>query len=72
MIKNCDKLHLSCKCARDFIIPPVELLFIKGQREKLGTTGKYRIACTDRKYEEKKIRNLVETKQKEFITPLPK
>lgn len=40
-------VHLLCECSRHQKIPVIELEFIKGQREKVGSTGLHQIGLVD-------------------------
>src|SRR5688572_16109171 len=40
-------VHISCDCSREKKIPVIELAFIKGQREKVGSIGPHQIGPVD-------------------------
>lgn len=40
-------VHIFCDCRRDTKIPFIELAFIKGQREKVGSVGPHQIGSVD-------------------------
>ena len=39
--------HIDCTCSKDAKIPVIELAFIKGQREKVGSVGPHQIGPVD-------------------------
>ena len=41
------QVHISCNCSRDKKIPIQELIFIKGQREKIGSIGSHQMGLPD-------------------------
>lgn len=41
------EVHISCSCSKSMKIPIKELVFIKGQREKIGSVGQHQIGLPD-------------------------
>lgn len=44
---GCEKVHMNCSCPRQFRIPEKELVFMKDQRQKIGTKGMMQMSIVD-------------------------
>lgn len=56
--------HITCTCEREFKVPKCDLLWLKGQRDKVGTVSKFRFGGID-KVESERIDKLRIRKEKE-------